>query len=149
MAPLAPTIPECGPGPNENARPDRHSALVNRNVKVHGRRTGVRLEPQIWDRLTEICRRECCTPHEVCSFAADRRLPHGSLASSLRVVILDYFHSSATEDGHRKAGHSQGMFLMPPEEKRLHRRTSEADRPEPADESDPRWQQGRSGPGPA
>jgi predicted DNA-binding ribbon-helix-helix protein len=147
MAPLAVTLPECGAGPNESARPDRHSALVDRNVKVHGRRTSVRLEPQIWDRLAEICRRESCTPHQVCSFAADRRLPHGSLASSLRVVILDYFHSSATEDGHRMAGHGQGMFLMPPQLKPLHRRTSEADRQEPADGSIPSGHRGRSGPG--
>ena len=27
------------------------------------------------------------------------------------VFILDYFRTSATEDGHRNAGHGQGMFL--------------------------------------
>ena len=34
-----------------------------------------------------------------------------SLTSSLRVFILDYFHTSSTEDGHRSPGHGQGMFL--------------------------------------
>lgn len=112
MAPLAPALSECRAAPSEDPRPDGHSALVSRNVNVHGHRTSVRLEPQIWDILVEICRREFCTPHDVCSFAADRGLPHRSLASSLRVVILDYFHISATEEGHRKAGHGQGMFLQ-------------------------------------
>jgi predicted DNA-binding ribbon-helix-helix protein len=144
---MAPTLPECHSAPNEEIRPNRHSALVNRNVNVHGHRTSVRLEPQIWDTLAEICRREFCTPHDVCTFAADRRLPHGSLASSLRVVILDYFHISATEDGHRKAGHGQGMFLSQQEE-RLEMRKHKANQREPADGSDPSGQRGRSGPGP-
>jgi predicted DNA-binding ribbon-helix-helix protein len=115
-------------------------------VKIHGHRTSVRLEPQIWDTLAEICRREFCTPHDVCTFAADRRLPHGSLASSLRVVILDYFRISATEDGHRKAGHGQGMFLSEQQE-RLHLRTSLADRPEAGDGTNLSRQRGRAGPG--
>ena len=42
---------------------------------------------------------------------------HGSLASSLRVFILDYFRTSATEDGHSHAGHGQGMFLSQQQER--------------------------------
>jgi predicted DNA-binding ribbon-helix-helix protein len=94
-----------------NEDSERHSALVMRNVSVRGHRTSIRLEPQIWDTLAEICRREYCTPHDVCSYAAEHRPPHGSLASSLRVFIVDYFRRCATEDGHRHAGHGQGMFL--------------------------------------
>jgi predicted DNA-binding ribbon-helix-helix protein len=102
--------------PNEDS--ERHSALVMRNVSVRGRRTSIRLEPQIWDTLAEICRREFCTPHDVCSHVAGRRPPHGSLASSLRVFILSYFHTSATGDGHRTAGHGQGMFLSEQQERK-------------------------------
>jgi predicted DNA-binding ribbon-helix-helix protein len=104
-------LPDRSIASNETPRGDKHSALVIRNVNVHGRRTSIRLEPHLWDTLGEICRREFCTPHDVCSFAAKRKLPHGSLASSLRVVILDYFRTSSTEDGHRHAGHGQGMFM--------------------------------------
>jgi predicted DNA-binding ribbon-helix-helix protein len=57
--------------------------------------------------MSEICRREFCTPHDVCSYVAEHR--HGSLTSSLRVFILGYFRTSATEEGHRKAGHGQGI----------------------------------------
>ena len=70
--------------------PERHSALVMRNISVRGRRTSIRLEPQLWDTLAEICRREFCTPHDVCNHVAGRKPPHGSLASSLRVFILGY-----------------------------------------------------------
>jgi predicted DNA-binding ribbon-helix-helix protein len=103
---------------NEDLRADRQSALVMRNISVRGRRTSIRLEPQIWDTLAEICRREFCTPHDVCTYVARRRPPHGSLASSLRVFILDYFRRCATEDGHRSAGHGQGMFMSVQQERR-------------------------------
>jgi predicted DNA-binding ribbon-helix-helix protein len=66
-------------------------------------------------KLAEICRREYCTTQDVCSYVAEHR--HGSLASSLRVFILGYFHTSATEEGHRKAGHGQGMFLSQQQER--------------------------------
>jgi len=103
---------------NEVSHAGRHSALVMRNVSVRGRRTSIRQEPQIWDTLAEICRREFCTAHDVCSYVAGRRPPHGSLASSLRVFILDYFRRCATEDGHRSAGHGQGMFMSEQQERR-------------------------------
>lgn len=98
-----------------NEAPDRRSALVMHNISVHGRRTSIRLEPEIWETLAEICRREYCTTEDVCSYVADHR--HGSLASSLRVFILGYFRSSATEAGHRNAGHGQGMFLLQSQER--------------------------------
>jgi Ribbon-helix-helix domain len=62
---------------NEDARPDKRSSLVIRNVNVNGHRTSIRLEPQIWDSMAEICRREFCTPHDVCSYVAERK-PRGA-----------------------------------------------------------------------
>ncbi len=66
MAPMAFAFPDCRAMPNEDLRPDSHSELVMRNVNVRGRRTSIRLEPQIWDTLAEICRREFCPaePHQ-------------------------------------------------------------------------------------
>jgi len=103
--------------PNED--PTRHSGLVLRNIKVRGRRTSIRLEPEIWEALVEICRREFCTPNEVCSYVDS--LKHGSLTSSLRVFMLDYFRASATESGHKRAGHGKGMFMLKRRQRR-HRR---------------------------
>src|ERR1700683_4351892 len=106
---MASASPDGLAAPNEDS--EKHSALVVRNVKVRGHRTSIRLEPQIWDTLAEICRREFCTPRDVCSYVADRKHPHSSLASALRVFILDYFRTCATEDAHTRAGHGQGMFM--------------------------------------
>ena len=96
---------------NEDPGPDKRSSLVSRNVNVHGQRTSVRLERQMWECMIEICRREFCTPHDVCSYVAERKPRHGSLTSSLRVFILDYFRKSSTEDGHSSAGHGRNMFM--------------------------------------
>jgi predicted DNA-binding ribbon-helix-helix protein len=102
-------------------RPDERSSLVIRNVKVHGHRTSVRLEPQMWDSMTEICRREFCTPDDVCSYVAERKPPRDSLSSSLRVFILDYFRKSSTEKGHLNAGHGRNMFMSQQQDRWLMR----------------------------
>jgi predicted DNA-binding ribbon-helix-helix protein len=109
------------------ARATGRSALVIRNVSVHGHRTSIRLEPQIWDSMTEICRSEFCTPHDVCSYVAEHKPPHGSLTSSLLVFIPDYFRKSSTQDGHTRAGHGQGMFISQQRE-RLEMRAMKANR---------------------
>jgi predicted DNA-binding ribbon-helix-helix protein len=131
---------------NEDSHPDRQSALVMRNISVRGHRTSIRLEPQIWESMTEICRREFCTPHDVCSYVAERKPPNGSLTSSLRVFILSYFRTCATEDGHRSSGHGQGMFLSQQHERRQMRtlRADALDR-NPPDGSDRSPQRTRSG----
>jgi len=103
---------------NEDCHSDRHSGLVSRNVSVRGHWTSIRLEPQLWKSMSEICRREFCTRHDVCSYVAEHKPPQDSLTSSLRVFILDYFSTCATEDGHRRAGHGQGMFLSQQHDRR-------------------------------
>jgi len=115
---MASAFPNGPTASNEDAHADRHSALVMRNVSVRGRRTSIRLEPQLWDSMTEICRSEFCTPHDVCSYVAEHKPPHGSLTSSLRVFIVDYFRKSSTQDGHRSAGHGQGMFMSQQQERK-------------------------------
>jgi len=114
MALMASAFPNPRTAPSQDS--ETRAALMIRNVSVCGRRTSVRLEPPLWDTLAEICRRERCTPHDVCSYVAARR--RGSLTSSLRVFILEYFRTSATEDGHNHAGHGQGMFLLEQHERR-------------------------------
>jgi predicted DNA-binding ribbon-helix-helix protein len=106
---------------SEDLRPDERSSHVIRNVKVHGHRTSVRLEPQMWDSMIDICRREFRTPDDVCSYVAERKPPHDSLSSSLRVFMLGYFRNSSTEDGHLNAGHGQSMFMSQQEERWLMR----------------------------
>ena len=61
----------------------------------------MRLEPELWEALGEICRRERWTLSELV-----RRVDLlGSRTSAVRVYALTYFRMAATEEGHRAAGH--------------------------------------------
>ncbi len=80
------------------------STLVNRNIFLGDRRTSLRLEPAMWDALAEICRREDMTSHELCNLI-DRRRRASSLTAAIRVFIMAYFKSAATEEGHARIGH--------------------------------------------
>lgn len=83
------------------------STLISRNVTVSGHRTSIRLEPAMWDALNEVCHREAKTVHEICT-TVDRLRQQSSLTAALRVYIIDYFRSAATEHGHLRAGHGEG-----------------------------------------
>ena len=72
------------------------SGLVNHNIVIGGRRTSVRLEPQMWDALNEIARREGCTIHDVCT-KVDANRQQTTYSASLRVYILAYFRSAAKD----------------------------------------------------
>lgn len=88
------------------------SSLANRNVTIAGRRTSMKLEPDMWDALDEICYREKATVHEVCTQVA--RHHHGNnLTAAIRVFILSYFRKAATDDGHLLAGHGLSTSFAP------------------------------------
>ncbi|MBV8167031.1 MAG: ribbon-helix-helix domain-containing protein [Alphaproteobacteria bacterium] len=65
-----------------------------RNVRIAGRRTSLRLEPEYWSALDEIGRRERFALHDLCTFIR-RRDPERSLASAVRVFVTYYFRESA------------------------------------------------------
>ena len=67
------------------------SSLVTRNVRIHSRRTSVRLEPQLWRALEVIAQREKVDTNEICSRVADQRSDEGGFTSALRVYIIRYF----------------------------------------------------------
>lgn len=83
-----------------------HSTLVNRNITIAGRRTSVRLEQLMWDALYEIATRENMTVHDVCAKIESSR-SESSLTAGIRVYILSYFRSAATEAGHAATGHGR------------------------------------------
>jgi predicted DNA-binding ribbon-helix-helix protein len=80
------------------------SRLVNRNVTASRGRTSMRLEPELWEALHEICERERLTIGEVVRRIEKRGHP-GGRTSAVRVHVLEYFRSAATEAGHRAASH--------------------------------------------
>jgi predicted DNA-binding ribbon-helix-helix protein len=71
----------------------RSSRLVNRNVVASRGRTSMRLEPELWDALAEICTRErqdlpsLMRQIEAMSYA-------GSRTSAVRVFVVQYFRAA-------------------------------------------------------
>ena len=80
--------------------------MIARNVTVAGRRTSLRMEPEMWDALQEAAAREGLSLHEFCTAVARRRGAY-SMTAAIRVHLLGYFRDAATEAGHRGAGHSK------------------------------------------
>ena len=80
------------------------SRLVNRNVVAERGRTSMRLEPELWDALSEICERE---GHDMSTLVRQvEAAGHaGGRTSAIRVFILNYYRNAATEIGHAGVGH--------------------------------------------
>lgn len=93
-------------------RPDGHSTLVSRNITVLGRRTSVRLEPEMWTALREIARRESCKIHDICSLIQMRKNPDTSLTAAIRVFLMLYYRAASTEEGHTRAGHGSFQSMI-------------------------------------
>jgi predicted DNA-binding ribbon-helix-helix protein len=81
-----------------------NSRLINRNIVAASGRSSMRLEPEIWDALFEICRRENIAMAELVR-KVDGGREVGGRTSAIRVFAFNYFRKAATEDGHRLAGH--------------------------------------------
>jgi predicted DNA-binding ribbon-helix-helix protein len=80
------------------------SRLINRNVVAERGRTSMRLEPELWDALREICLRERQdVNHLVRQIEATGH--KGGRTSAVRVFVLQYFRVAATETGHEAANH--------------------------------------------
>jgi predicted DNA-binding ribbon-helix-helix protein len=87
------------------------TTLISRNVTVMGRRTSVRLEPEMWAALREIALREDCTIHDVCTLIGMCKKRTSSLTASIRVFLMLYFRAATTEDGHKRAGHGDFEYM--------------------------------------
>ncbi len=82
----------------------RASRLINRNVNAQRGRTSMRLEPELWEALEEICARESLSMAEVIRQIESLGHP-GGRTSAVRVHLLAYYRRAADEAGHRAAGH--------------------------------------------
>lgn len=88
------------------------SSLISRNVTVGAHRTSVRLEPDMWNGLREICRREHVSMHDIATAVSARKSPNTSLTAAIRVFVMAYFRAASTEEGHNRAGHGPGGSFM-------------------------------------
>jgi predicted DNA-binding ribbon-helix-helix protein len=91
---------------DEADRADR----TRRNVRIGRRRTSIKLEPEMWDALGEICARtgksinQICTEVHASGGVENADNPNeiaggGNFTSELRVFILDFFRAAARQSG--------------------------------------------------
>lgn len=84
---------------------DASSSLVSRNITILGRRTSVRLEPEMWMALNDIAEREQCSVHDICALVYIRKKDDTSLTAAIRVFLMLYYRAATSESGHTAAGH--------------------------------------------
>lgn len=70
-------------------------AMLSRNVRIHNRRTSVRLEPAMWAALNEIAMAENCTIHDLCGAVHDLKEDGVSFTAALRVFLMEYYRTAA------------------------------------------------------
>ena len=72
----------------------------------------MRLEPEVWDALREVCLREG-TELSVLVRRIEVGTAPGGRTSAVRVFLLGYFREAATAEGHRLARHGDGDANFP------------------------------------
>ena len=83
------------------------SRLINRNVVAERGRTSMRLEPELWDALAEICVRERQDINRL--VRQIEAIGHsGGRTSAVRVFVLKYFR-----DGRKRGGPRGGQSWRP------------------------------------
>lgn len=86
------------------------SRLVNRNITAGSGRTSMRLEPEIWDALRDICLREGVELRDLIQ-RIEPSSGEGGRTSAVRVYVLEYFRAAATDGGHLNAGHGGNSHI--------------------------------------
>ena len=72
------------------------SPVVKRSVVVAGHKTSVSLEEAFWNSMKEISSLQDMTLSELIG-EIDKSREQGNLSSAIRLFVLDYFRSRATE----------------------------------------------------
>lgn len=103
------------PSVEPNATAPEVMQAICKNVTVGGRRTSVRMEPLLWDSLSDICRREERSTHEIATLV-DRVRGDSSLTAALRVFILSYFRTATDRLTGLEEGQArfEGPLASPP-----------------------------------
>lgn len=70
------------------------STLQSHNVRIHRRRTSIRLEPAMWAALNEIAAAEKCSIHDLCGAVHDLKDRNQSFTAALRVFLMEYYRTA-------------------------------------------------------
>lgn len=83
----------------ENENNPTQTTLRSRNVMLDRQRTSMRLEPEMWEALSEIAAIERTSVNSLITRIQERRR-QSSLTSSVRVFVMTYFrHTSRVDRG--------------------------------------------------
>lgn len=93
------SLPAATPTPVTTSAQVSGSILQSKNVRIHKRRTSVRLEPKMWNALNEIAALEGCSIHDLCGAVHDLKEPEASFTAALRVFMMEYYRSAARVSG--------------------------------------------------
>lgn len=77
-------------------RVNRSSSLVLKTIELPDRRTSIKLEPEMWEALLDICAREGTRPSEWIARVEARRRA-SSLTSAVRVAIIEHYRALIAE----------------------------------------------------
>lgn len=64
---------------------------VRLNMELFGRRTSFALEAGVWNALTDMCREREQSVDEVCEAVVSNAEPGTSMASAIRIAVLQHF----------------------------------------------------------
>ncbi|MDP6688663.1 MAG: ribbon-helix-helix domain-containing protein [Alphaproteobacteria bacterium] len=78
---------------------------ARRNIRIGDRRTSIKLEPEMWDALAEICARTEKNLNQICTEVhgannanePDEDSGSANFTSELRVFILDFYRANAQQ----------------------------------------------------
>lgn len=74
--------------------------LHSHNVRIHKRRTSVRLEKEMWHALNDIAASEKCSVHDLCGAVHDLKDAGASFTAALRVFIVEYYRTASRSSPH-------------------------------------------------
>lgn len=96
-------------GPTDNLQPSQQpeiaenraqGGLHSHNVRIHKRRTSVRLENEMWRALNDIAASEKCSVHDLCGAVHDLKEEGASFTAALRVFIVEYYRTASRSSPH-------------------------------------------------
>jgi len=67
--------------------------LKSRNLKIAGRRTSIRLEPEMWSAFEDICRRERADLNTLATRIARAKPQECSFTAAVRIFIVNYYRT--------------------------------------------------------
>jgi predicted DNA-binding ribbon-helix-helix protein len=72
------------------------SQVVKRSISVSGHKTSVSLEDEFWSALKVIAGKRLTNLSDLVT-AIDNQRQHGNLSSALRLFVLDFYRSQASD----------------------------------------------------